>query len=91
MMKRGKGSTLWRRAKTLIPGGNMLLSKRSEMFLPGLWPSYFSKTKGLYVWDLDGIKYKDFSIMGIGTNTLGQNPVVDRAAHEAIRKGNMSH
>ena len=34
-----KGSKLWRRAKKVILGGNMLLSKRSEMFLPGSWPS----------------------------------------------------
>ena len=40
-----EGQNLWQRAKTLIPGGNMLLSKRSEMFLPEKWPSYFSKQK----------------------------------------------
>ena len=66
-----EGQNLWQRAKTLIPGGNMLLSKRSEMFLPERWPSYFSKAKGCYVWDLDNNKYKDMSIMGIGTNVLG--------------------
>ena len=38
-----KGQKLWIKAKKIIPGGNMLLSKRSEMFLPDLWPSYFSK------------------------------------------------
>ena len=71
MAKRSTGLALWQHAKTLIPGGNMLLSKRSEMFLPGKWPSYFKKAKGMHVWDLDGNRYKDFSIMGIGTNTLG--------------------
>ena len=34
----------------------MLLSKRPEMFLPDQWPSYFSKTKGCHVWDLDNNK-----------------------------------
>ena len=29
----GEGQKLWRRAKRVIPGGNMLLSKRQEMFL----------------------------------------------------------
>ena len=29
------GQKLWKRAKRVIPGGNMLLSKRAEMFLPG--------------------------------------------------------
>ena len=33
----GKGQQLYRRAKSIIPGGNQLLSKRSEIFLPGLW------------------------------------------------------
>tara|TARA_B100000780_G_scaffold250225_1_gene196281 strand:+ start:517 stop:1356 length:840 start_codon:yes stop_codon:yes gene_type:complete len=37
----GKGQKLYKRAKSLIPGGNMLLSKRPEMYLPDQWPSYF--------------------------------------------------
>ena len=49
-----KGQKLWRRAKRVIPGGNMLLSKRAEMFLPEQWPTYFTKAKGCRVWDLDG-------------------------------------
>ena len=86
-----KGQKLWRRAKEIIPGGNMLLSKRPEMFLPNLWPSYFSKSKGCKVWDLDGNEYTDMSIMGIGTNTLGYgNQLVDNAVKEAINNGNMS-
>ena len=52
-----EGQNLWQRAKTLIPGGNMLLSKRSEMFLPEKWPSFFQKQKG-YVWDLTKINTK---------------------------------
>lgn len=87
----GSGQKLWKRAKTIIPGGNMLLSKRSEMFLPDLWPSYFEKSKGCYVWDLDDKKYLDMCIMGIGTNTLGYgDPEVDAAVEKVIKKGNMS-
>ena len=67
----GTGQALWKKAKTMIPGGNMLLSKRPEMFLPDQWPAYFSKAKGCKVWDLDGTEYIDMSIMGIGTNILG--------------------
>ena len=86
-----KGQKLWNKAKTIIPGGNMLLSKRSEMFLPNLWPSYFSKSKGCHVWDLDGNRYTDMSIMGIGTNILGYgNDEVDDAVREVINNGNMS-
>ena len=55
----GNGQKLWTRAKRIIPGGNMLLSKRSEMFLPGQWPSYYKKAKGCKVWDLDGREYTD--------------------------------
>jgi glutamate-1-semialdehyde 2,1-aminomutase len=85
------GQKLWKRAKQIIPGGNMLLSKRPEMFLPDLWPSYFSKSKGCNVWDLDGKKYIDMSIMGIGTNILGYgHPEVDEAVHKTIDSGNMS-
>lgn len=85
------GQDLWLRAKRVIPGGNMLLSKRAEMFLPELWPTYFSKSKGCYVWDLANKKYIDFSIMGIGTNTLGYgDPDVDRAVSHCVSSGNMS-
>jgi glutamate-1-semialdehyde 2,1-aminomutase len=87
----GSGQKLWKRAKHVIPGGNMLLSKRAEMFLPDQWPSYFSKAKGCKVWDLDGKEYIDMSIMGIGTNTLGYgNPEVDEAVMQTIHAGNMS-
>ncbi|WP_310559565.1 aminotransferase class III-fold pyridoxal phosphate-dependent enzyme [Flavobacterium sp.] len=87
----GKGQELYKKAKTLIPGGTMLLSKRPEMFLPDLWPSYFSKAKGCKVWDLDGKEFTDMSIMGIGTNSLGYgNDEVDAAVIETVKKGNMS-
>ena len=85
------GQKLWNRAKEIIPGGNMLLSKRSEMFLPDQWPAYFSKAKGCEVWDLDGRKYTDMSIMGIGTNSLGySHPEVDEAVIKTVKDGNMS-
>ena len=85
------GQKLYNKAKKIIPGGTMLLSKRPEMFLPNNWPSYFSKSKGCMVWDLDNNKYLDMSIMGIGTNTLGYgNNKVDNAVRKTIEKGNMS-
>ncbi len=87
----GTGQKLWKRAKRIIPGGNMLLSKRAEMFLPEQWPAYFSKSKGCKVWDLDGKEYIDMCIMGIGTNTLGYgHPEVDDAVRKTIDAGNMS-
>ncbi len=87
----GTGQKLYKRAKRVIPGGSMLLSKRPEMFLPEKWPAYFSKAKGCKVWDLDGNEYVDMSIMGIGTNTLGYgHPEVDEAVRQTITAGNMS-
>ena len=89
--KLGTGQKLWKRAKSIIPGGNMLLSKRSEMFLPEQWPAYFSKAKGCQVWDLDGRQFTDMSIMGIGTNILGYgHPEVDDAVRSTVDAGNMS-
>ena len=87
----GKGQELYKKAKKIIPGGTMLLSKRPEMFLPDNWTSYYSKAKGCSVWDLEGRELIDMSIMGIGTNTLGYgNDKVDAAVMETVKKGNMS-
>jgi glutamate-1-semialdehyde 2,1-aminomutase len=87
----GTGQKLYKRAKRVIPGGNMLLSKRPEMFLPEKWPSYFSRSKGCRVWDLDGNEFIDMSIMGIGTNILGYgHPEVDEAVMKTVKDGNMS-
>ncbi|CAB3637572.1 MAG: aminotransferase class III-fold pyridoxal phosphate-dependent enzyme [Achromobacter sp.] len=87
----GTGQKLWKRAKQIIPGGNMLLSKRAEMMLPDQWPAYFSKAKGCRVWDLDGNEYFDMSLMGVGTNSLGYgNPEVDAAVRQVVDLGNMT-
>ena len=91
MVNKNKGRELWQRAKTLIPGGNQLLSKRPEMFLPESWPTYFSKSKTVFLWDLDNKKYLDMCLMGVGTNTVGYcNPVVDSAVIKAVSSGNMT-
>ena len=85
------GQKLWKRAKRVIPGGSMLLSKRPEMFLPEQWPAYFSRAKGCRVWDLDGRELIDMSLMGIGTNTLGYgHPEVDEAVKRVVADGNLS-
>ena len=86
----GRGHELYLQAKKVIPGGTQLLSKRPEMFLPDLWPAYYSKAKGCRIWDLDGREYIDVSYMGIGANVLGYaNDEVDEAAKAAIDKGGM--
>lgn len=87
----GKGQLLYKKAKSLIPGGTQLLSKRPEIFLPDYWPAYYSKSVGAEVWDLDGQKYIDMSYCGIGSTVLGYaDPDVNAAVKEIIDKGSMS-
>lgn len=86
-----QGSELWSRAKGLIPGGSLLLSKRAEMYLPSGWPVYFDRTEGCQVWDLDGRRFLDLGFMGVGTNILGySHPAVDEAVRRVVDKGNLS-
>ena len=86
-----KSQKLWKRAKGIIPGGNMLLSKRPNLFLPNKWPTYYKKAKGCKIWGLDNTEYLDMSLMGVGTNILGySHPEVDEVVKKTISKGNMS-
>lgn len=85
------GEKLWKRALRVIPGGNDFFTKRPSLFLPQGWPTYYKKANGCHIWDLDGNKYLDMSIMGIGTNSLGYaNELIDGAVIEAARDSNMS-
>lgn len=86
-----KGIQLWNKAKKIIPGGTQLLSKRPELFLPEHWPSYFKKAKGIEIWDLDGNKFIDMSIMGVGSCVLGYaDKDVNKAVKSVIDSGSMS-
>ena len=86
-----KSLAMQQRARQRIPGGTQLLSKRSEMFAPGQWPGYYTRAKGVETWDLDGNKYIDMSICGIGANVLGfADPDVDAAVRKAIVQGTSS-
>ena len=53
-MKIKNGNKLYDYALSVIPGGNTLFSKRSELHLPEKWPAYFTKARETYVWDLNG-------------------------------------
>jgi glutamate-1-semialdehyde 2,1-aminomutase len=87
-LKTSKGVALYARAKSLMPGGTQLLSKRPEMFAPDVWPSYYSKAKGCRVWDLDGREFIDMSIMAVGACILGYaDDEVDDAVVGALRNG----
>ena len=85
------GTKLWNKAQSLIPGGNMLLSKNKNIYSPGLWPCYYSKAKGPQVWDLDGNSYIDFSTNGVGACSLGYAcNSVDEKVVSIISNGIMS-
>ena len=60
-LEMGKGQKLYLKAKQIIPGGTQLLTKRPEMFLPDLWPAYYSRAKGCKIWDMDNREYIDVS------------------------------
>ena len=84
------GQKLYLKAKKVILGGNMLLSKRPEMTLPNLWPAYYSKSNKIFVWDLDNKKYIDM-ICFVGQNILGYaNKSVDKFVFKNAAKGNMT-
>ena len=86
-----KTQFLYERAKEIIPGGTQLLSKRPEMFAPGLWPAYFAEARGCEVWDLDGRHYYDISTNGISSCLLGyRDPDVAAAVKRRINLGSMS-
>lgn len=58
------------------------------MFAPDQWPGYYTKAKGVETWDLDGNRYIDMSICGIGANVLGFcDTDVDSAVLHAIQNG----
>ena len=90
-MRLNKGIQQWNEAKKIIPGGTQLLSKRSEQFLPNQWPSYYKKAKGVEVWDMDGNKFVDMSLMGVGACTLGYaDDDVNKAVKSAVDAGSMA-
>ena len=86
-----EGQKLWKKAKKIIPGGNMFFSKNPDNFLPHHWPSYYNKAKGSYIWSVDKKKYLDMSLMSVGTNILGySNTKVNQKVIKSIKDGNMS-
>ena len=85
------GAKLYERAKCVIPGGTQLLSKRPELFLPDQWPTYYTRAKGCYLWDLDGREFIDMTTTGIGACLLGYaDDEVNAAAKNAIDQGSLT-
>lgn len=81
---------LYSEARSLIPGGTQLLSKRPEMFAPEQWPAYCREARGCEIVDLDGRTYLDMSTMGVGACLLGYNdPDVTAAVVRRVQSGSM--
>ena len=90
MQKKDKNQSLYKIAKKIIPGGVMLFSKRPENFLPNKWPTYFKKSKGAYIWDLNNKKYLDM-FFGVGQSVLGYaNSKIDNAVIKSNKSGNIT-
>ncbi len=79
-------------AHSMIPGLSGLLGKRPEMYLPGgKWPTYYNKAKGINIWGIDGKKYFDFTMVGIGTSVLGYSDKdINSTAYKVIKSGSMT-
>lgn len=79
-------------AKKLIPGLSQLFGKRPDLYLPGgEWPTYYNRAKGIEVWGIDNKKYLDFTMVGIGTSTLGySDPDINKAAIKSINSSTMN-
>jgi glutamate-1-semialdehyde 2,1-aminomutase len=89
-MKSQNGISLYKYAKTIIPGGTTLFSKRSELHLPDKWPAYFIKAKNINVWDLKGQKYLDM-FCAVGTSILGySNYKINKSILDIVNRGNMT-
>jgi glutamate-1-semialdehyde 2,1-aminomutase len=85
------GQELYREAKTIIPGGTQLLSKRPEMFAPGKWPAYYEQAVGCEVIDTDGRRFIDMSHCGILSCILGfADPDVNAAVIRRVNLGGMA-
>ncbi len=87
-----KNKALLHKAEKIIPGVSQLLGKRPDMYLKdGSWPTYFSKAKGINIWDMEGNKYYDFSLVSAGTSVLGYaDKDVNKASIKAIKSGSIS-
>ncbi len=86
-----KSHQLYVYAKKRIPGGTQLLSKRPELMAPGQWPAYFREARGCEVTDIDGRRFLDMSMNGIGSCLLGYgDPDVTRAVRRRLELGVMS-
>lgn len=81
---------LFERALKVIPSGVYgHLGPAESCFIPvDAYPFFSEKAEGAYFWDVDGNRFIDY-MCAYGPNVLGYNdPDVDGAAFEQLKKGN---
>ncbi len=80
---------LYERAKLLVPGGTQLVSRRPQIFAPGVAPIFAERGKGSHIWDVDGGEYLDYG-MSVSACILGYaDDAVDDAVRQQIGRGVM--
>ena len=85
-----KGQALFKKALSLVPAGiyGHLGPSEGCMIPVSAYPLFMSRAQGTYIWDLNGNRYIDY-MCAYGPNFLGYNdPDVDAAAIEQLKKGN---
>jgi len=82
-----KSLKLWEKAESVIMNGTQLYSKMACVGVKGVSPIFFVKGEGVYVWDLEGKKYIDYT-MGLGPCFVGyNNPKVKKAILDQLEIG----
>jgi glutamate-1-semialdehyde 2,1-aminomutase len=82
-MSRYAASQEWLiKAEASIPLGSQTFSKSRTQYPVGISPLYVTRSKGAYIWDVDGNKYIDF-VNALACVTLGYG---DKGVEKAIRK-----
>ncbi|MBQ4206930.1 MAG: aminotransferase class III-fold pyridoxal phosphate-dependent enzyme [Clostridia bacterium] len=90
LYKTTKSNEIYDRAVKVIPAGVYgHLGAAEGQFIPvQRWPRFSERAQGSYFWDVDGNRYIDY-MCAYGPNVLGYNdPDVDAAAMEQMKKGN---
>ena len=76
-----------KRARKVIPALSQTFSKAPYSYVEGVYPTYLSKGKGCYVYDVDNNRYIDY-VLGLGPVILGYGyPKVDQAIKDQLKKG----
>ena len=82
MKKFDKSTAQLSRAELSIPLGSQTFSKSKTQYPVGISPLYASKSKGAYLWDIDGNKYIDL-VNSLAAVTLGYG---DKGLQKSILK-----